>query len=118
MLGLLQPTASQATMLLVMSFYAGLGLGALFGMLSGIVLLVELNYLVNHPKAVWRTVASVIGSITAIPTIWFGGDALSTRSADLAHVPPEYILGVLLVFAPVAIGPMIAYEIAIIRRIR
>ena len=96
---------------------AGNALGALFGILSGTVWLILIWFLATHKRLDWKTTASVVGAVSGIGGIWFGGHVADSRSTDLARASPDYIVGLFVTFFAIALLPLLAFIYRVTRRV-
>ena len=100
---------------MLLQIIAGLAIGILIGVLSGIVFLSMLRLVVKARKL--KEVVAIAAQLLSLPTFWFGGPWLGNRlmqSLKWESLLPYYLLGLAVVFLLLISGPLIAY----IHRIR
>lgn len=81
---------------------AGVALGLLIGITSGVVALVLLRTATNASAKEVSSIVAVTSEILAIPTFWFGGPWVSTKLfglLSLAGIINPYIVSLALSFA-------------------
>ena len=87
----------------------GISLGALIGLVTGIVAVFLMRAALRIPRGDIGRLVTLAGELLAIPTFWFGGPWLATRllrHLDFALVLPWYLVTLALAFALIVALPL------------